>query len=99
MLQVAVNPIPNQLVAVSLAGQFTRLNVYQLATGLYVDVYVDNVLLIAGVACRNVNRIVRDAYLGFIGDLIFLDTQGSSDPDYTGLGSRFLLLYLEAADL
>jgi hypothetical protein len=43
--------------------------------------------------------MVRETYLGFIGDLSFTDTQGTSDPVYTGLGSRFVLLYLEASDL
>jgi hypothetical protein len=37
--------------------------------------------------------------VGFIGDLIFIDTQGTSDPNYTGLGSRFLLAYLSPTDL
>jgi len=45
-------------------------------------------------------------YLGVVGDFMFLDTQGSgpptfngSPPYYTGLGTQFLLLYLEASDL
>ena len=45
------------------------------------------------------NRIVRDLYLGFVGDFIWFDTQGSSDPIYMGLGSRFILVYLAPADL
>jgi hypothetical protein len=36
---------------------------------------------------------VRDEYLGFIGDLAFFDTQGMTDPDWTGLGSRYILGY------
>jgi hypothetical protein len=66
------------------------------------DVYVNNVLILAGVICQNVNRIIRDAYFGFLGDFTFFDTQGGvtgSDPSYPGLGTRYVLLYLEVADL
>jgi hypothetical protein len=30
---------------------------------------------------------------------VWFDTQGASDPVYTGAGSRFQLVYLEPADL
>ena len=45
------------------------------------------------------NRIVRDTYLGFLGDLAFFDLQGEDDPYYTGLGDRWVLGYLTTADL
>lgn len=99
MLVVPLQSIPNQMVTVTLANQICQVNVYQLETGLFMDLYVGNVLIVAGVICENINRIVRDAYLGFIGDFIFMDTQGTSDPIYTGLGERWPLLYLEASDL
>lgn len=66
---------------------------------LYLDLYVNDALIIGGVLCLNANVIVRDAYLGFTGDLAFYDTQGTSDPVSTGLGGRYVLMYLEAADL
>jgi hypothetical protein len=53
--------------------------------------------VIASVLCENFTRIVRDSYLGFSGDFIFLDMQGTENPAYTGLGgatARFQLLYL-----
>jgi hypothetical protein len=83
----------NQTVNVGLSQQACTLHIYQKAFGLYMDVYANGILIIGGVACLNANTIVRDAYLGFIGDLAFWDTQGASDPDYTGLGGRFLLFY------
>ena len=43
---------------------------------------------------------IRDSpYLGFVGDLMFADTQGASDSSYDGLGTRYLLVYLEVSDL
>jgi hypothetical protein len=99
MLIVPLQAVPNQTVNIQLAGQNCNINVYQKSTGLFFDLYVGNVLVIAGVICQNLNRIVRSLYLGFIGDFWFADTQGSDDPISTGLGARFELQYIEASDL
>lgn len=96
---VPLQPVPNQTLTVSLGNQTCQINVYQKSTGLFLDLYVSNVLIIGGVMCQNLNRIVRDLYLGFVGDLCFIDNQGSSDPAYTGLGAKYSLAYLEASDL
>lgn len=99
MIVVPLQPFPNQTLQVQLANQACTLNVYQYDYGLFMDVYVGASLIVAGVICQNVNRIVRSAYLGFTGDFIFVDTQGITDPVYTGLGSQYQLVYLEEADL
>lgn len=98
MFLIPLRPVNSQILTVTLAQQRTRLKVYQKTTGLFIDVYVNDVLIVGGVACEDRNRIVRDAYLGFIGDLAFYDTQGADDPAASGLGSRFRLLYLEAGE-
>ena len=99
MLIVPIKPLPNQTLQVQLAGQAVSLNIYQLAYGLFVDVLLNNSPVISGVIAQNLNRIVRSLYLGLVGDFVFVDTQGDEDPVYTGLGSRFLLVYLEESDL
>lgn len=94
---------PSQQIKTVLNNQVVQLDIYQLRYGLFVDVIVNGVLEIGAVLCENLNRIIRDAYLneetGFAGDFVFQDTQGSDDPVFTGLGSRFLLLYLTADEL
>lgn len=99
MLLIPVKPLANQTLQVQLSNQAVTLNIYQLAYGLFIDVFIGDNLIIGGVICENLNRIVRSAYLGFLGDLIFYDVEETSDPIYTGLGSRFQLLYLEPSDL
>lgn len=99
MLTIPIQPVPAQTLTVTIANQNCRINLSQKSTGLFMDVYVNDALIIGGVMCLNANVIVRDAYLGFIGDLAIFDTQGSNDPVSTGLGSRYILVYLEAADL
>ncbi len=97
MQVVPLQPIPSQTLQVQLNGQACTLNVFQYAYGLFMSVYVGNSLVIASVLCENFTRIVRDGYLGFSGDFVFLDMQGTTDPVYTGLGgaaARYQLLYL-----
>jgi hypothetical protein len=99
MMIIPVQPLPNQSLQVQLANQPCTIQLTQTAFGLFCNLYISSTLIIGGVLCENLNRIVRSLYLGFIGDLCFNDLQGSSDPVYTGLGTRFELVYLEASDL
>ncbi len=96
---VPLQPVASQTISVILGNQACQFNLYSKFDVLYIDVYVNNNPVILGVQCQNGNRIIRSAYLGFLGDLAFVDTQGSADPSYTGLGSRWLLEYLDPADL
>lgn len=99
MLVVPLQALPNQAVRVQLNNQPCQVNVYQKDQGLFLDLLVDNGPMVMGVICQRANRIVRDAYLGFIGDLMWLDTQGTSDPEYSGIGARFFLAYLSRDEL
>jgi hypothetical protein len=66
---------------------------------LFLDLYVLNNPIITGSICLDRVNAVRNGYNGFIGGLAFIDTQGKSDPEYTGLGSRYVFVYLEASDI
>lgn len=96
---IPVQSVPNQTFSILLANQPCQITLTTRSRGLYADLVIANEPLRLGVKCENKNRLIRYGYLGFIGDLWFFDTQGSLDPVYTGLGSRYLFEYLEAADL
>ena len=102
---VPLRPLPAQTVTANLNNQACTIIVSQKATGMFIDLYVDNALIIGGVICQNANVIVRDAYLGFSGDLAFIDTASlgnplvGANPFYTGLGSQFLLEYFLPSEL
>jgi hypothetical protein len=98
-LIIPLQAVPNQTLTTLIGNQNCRINVYQKFFGLYLDLAIGAVPIVLGVICEDANRLVRYNYLGFVGDLAFIDTQGADDPVYTGLGSRFQLVYLEAADL
>jgi hypothetical protein len=97
---IPLQATPNQTFNVGLSpNQQCRINVYQKQPGLFFDLYLSDVAIITGVLCFNLNLLVRNAYLGFIGDFAFVDNQGTNDPDYTGLGSRYQLVYLAPGDI
>ena len=91
---IPLSDVPSQTISVQLGGQSCRINIKQKRTGLYIDLYRNDVLIVGGVLARDWTKIVRDSYLGFIGDLCFNDTQGSEDPSYPGIGSRYVLCYV-----
>jgi hypothetical protein len=99
MQTVPIQPVPSQTLNITLNDQGVTLVIYQRSTGLYIDIQVGTTVILTGVVCLNDVRIVRDAYLGFSGDLVFIDTQGQDDPVYTGLGTRWSLVYLAPSDL
>jgi hypothetical protein len=74
---------------------------YEPVESCFLDLYLNDQLVIGGVLVTDRNLIVRDIYFGFVGDLAMMDTQGApasggliySDPYIDGLGSRFLLTY------
>jgi hypothetical protein len=96
---VPLQAVPSQIIAVTLGTQLCQLNVYQKSTGLFIDVYVAGQLILGGAICQDRNRIMRSSYLGLNGDLVFIDQEGTDDPFYTGIGSRYLLFFLNNNDL
>lgn len=96
---VPIDAVASQRFTISLANQACQIELYQKVDGLFMNLFVNDVLVIGGVICENQNRIVRDRYLGFSGDFFFNDSQGSDDPVYTGLGSRFRLIFIDPTEL
>ena len=90
---VPLDAAANQTLSTTLGNQSVRLYVYQRSIGLLIDVAVNDALIIGGVLAHDRCRIVRDVYLGFSGDLAFVDQAGLIDLDYTGLGTRWRLFW------
>lgn len=97
---IPIQDVASQTLNIMLGGQSCTVNLYcKDAYGTFIDLLVNETPVVVGVICQNQNRIVRDGHLGFIGDIGFLDLQGTADPVSPGLGSRFALCYLTAADV
>jgi hypothetical protein len=87
---------PAQDFTVALGNQSCRIRLHTRGGGLYLDLWLTDAPIVAGVICQDRNPLVRVAYLGFVGELVFFDTQGTADPDWSGLGARYLLAWLGA---
>lgn len=99
MLIIPLAAVPSQTVTVNLRvpGQLARqrANITVRTIGSLMYFSLEGIVT---------NRIIRDRqrlllgsqYLGFVGDFSMVDTQGLSDPNYRGLGSRYQLVYLNA---
>ncbi len=100
MLQLPVTAVPSQTLSVTLDKQNCQISIYQKADALYFDLLRDGSPIVLTRICRNNIRLLLDArYYGFIGDFVVVDTQGDTQPEYSELGTRYVLLYLTATDL
>ena len=95
---IQITAVPSQTLNSNLGGQNCKISIYQKSTGVFLDLSVANIPIVVGMLCLDRVSLVRHAYLGFVGSLVFCDTQGVSDPTYDGLGVRYLLGYLEPTD-
>ncbi len=108
MLQIPLLAVPDQTLSVVLIGLFgpqaAQIDVYQLgyppSANLYFDLANNGVSIVTARLCLNQVFLIGDAeYAGFSGELMFVDTQGSADPIYSGLGTRWQLLYLNVFEI
>ena len=94
MIQIIpVNSIASQSFNVQLGTQNCVINLYQKNTGLFFDLNLNGTQIVNSMICLNLVGLVRESYLGFTGQLFFFDTSCQTDPVYTGLNSKYLLVY------
>jgi hypothetical protein len=98
MLEIPLQQIPSQITKVVLGNQNCQIFIYAKSQGVFVDISVDDTDIVNCVIARNMVPIVCREYVGFDGNLMFVDNQGNDDPLYTGIGSRWSLVYLTAAE-
>lgn len=99
MKTVSIEPLKSQTVSVLLGGQQCTLRLIQRPSAVYLDLTVNGNPIMQGVPCYYGNKLVRYQYLGFLGDLVFLDNAGTDDPKWDGLGIRYQLFYLEEGEI
>ena len=97
MLTIPTQAVPSQQLQVVLANQNCQIAIYQKQQGLFVDLNVGGTDISTGVLALDAVPLTWN-YSGFAGNLVIVDTQGSDDPTYDGLGSRYQLVYLTAAE-
>jgi hypothetical protein len=100
MIPVPTSAVPSQTFSIVVANQDCQIALRQNGANMYFDLIVSGSPVVTARVVRNKQRLLLDAqYHDFVGDFIFNDTQGDTQPFYTGLGVRYQLFYMEAADL
>ncbi|HEN3521593.1 TPA: hypothetical protein ACPZRI_000054 [Yersinia enterocolitica] len=89
----------SQSIFITLEGQSCLIRIIQRDSSIYMDLTVNGDPILQGIPCLYANKIVRYKYLGFRGDLFFLDNEGQSDPQWNGLADRFPLYFITEAEL
>ena len=96
---------PAQTFQVVLDGVRCTVRVYEkkgyptsgvVVPALYLDLDVQEGLVLGGVLCLHGVGLVRNRYLRFPGELVFYDTVATADPLSAGLGTRWQLIYTGA---
>lgn len=67
--------------------------VYAEVDPVFLNLRINDALVLGGALARNNVKILRNPYFSLVGDLSFTDTEGDEDPQWPGLGTRWLLLY------
>ena len=91
---ISLQQVAAQQIEVPLNKQPCIIRVCQRDDDIYVDLYVNGEAVVLGALARDRVGLTRHSHLPFKGELLFVDTHGSEDPQYTGLGDRWRLLYL-----
>lgn len=91
---IPLNPVANQQLSTVLDDNVaTQISLTTTDYGMYIDVVYNGVFVIQARLCQDRTDVNPAKYLGMPQSLFFADTQGTSDPVFAGLGSRYLLCY------
>ncbi|WP_419521468.1 phage baseplate plug family protein [Desulfovibrio sp.] len=103
MQEIPLRATGNQTLQVVLEGQNCSLRLYtrSLSDGvetLFCDLSIDQEPVFYGCPCLDGLPMPLYAWLGMTGQLVFIDMEGDEAPRWSGLGSRWKLLYMSPAE-
>ena len=90
---IPLKQAPSQSVSILLDNQPCLIELRQLNGRQYLSLSLNGEVVCNSVLLVNRSRIIRAEYMGFIGELAVIDTQGDEPPQYTGWNERWLLAF------
>jgi hypothetical protein len=100
MQTVPLSAVPTQRMAITLENQPCSIELRQNGGTLYFSLWVNDTAIVLSHTCRDRSLLLIGlAYTGFAGNFLFIDSAGETDPYWTGLGDRYQLVYLTAAEV
>ncbi len=85
IVNITISPIPNQTTSFSIGTDLIELTLETRLENIFATVKQNGEYLVCNRICRNLTYICRW--------LVFIDIEGNSDPEYSGLGSRYKLVW------
>lgn len=98
MQEIPLQPVAVQSVKFVAGGQNCQILISQTGRGMLFDLNSNGSDVVTSVICLDAVPLVCRQYESFQGNFVFIDTQGNSDPYFDGLGARYKLVYLSAAE-
>ena len=98
LIEIPVSPIANQRFSLELDKQQVEIELRQIGPALMCSVWVDEQVVFQNSICGNISRVGQFKSNLFDGVLFFVDTQGTSDPVFTGLGERYKFYFASVDD-
>ena len=93
---IPVSAIPNQTLETVINNNKLTISLNtRFNSKLYATIFKNGKAIIRNRLCLNATPLVSVEYLGMDGNLFFIDKNGSDDPHYKELGSRYLLVFSE----
>ncbi|WP_442316493.1 phage baseplate plug family protein [Xenorhabdus anantnagensis] len=83
--EITISSIPNQTTSFSIRTDLIELTLETRLENIFATVKQNGEYLVCNRICRNLTYICRW--------LVFIDIEGNSDPEYSGLGSRYKLVW------
>ena len=93
IVEIPVDAIPWQEFSIVLNDYKCLISLRQVAENIYCDLTVDDIEICKGAICEDHSAINQYPSRYFDGVLYFVDTKGKENPQYQGLGDRWILLY------
>jgi hypothetical protein len=97
MLIIPIQPIPNQNIRLTVNEQACEITLRQQNTGIYFSLVSDGVSICNSVLVQNAAPL--NSQFNFNGVFVLFDVDGKGKPDYSKLGTKWMLYYLEAGEL
>ncbi len=94
IIEIPARPIPAYSFQTILNGQACSLRLVWRNDTLYCDLMVDNAYIWQGRIVHDRTPIKNFRVTPFVGNFVFVDYEGTNDPQYSGLGSRYRMFYI-----
>lgn len=92
---IPLEALPNQKLTINLNNQNCVFEFVTRGKNIYMNLSVDNQEVVNGVICLNKVDLIQYNYLNFNGRLYFEDLESNLDPYFWGLGTRWVLNYVQ----